>query len=339
MNQKAVSSSTNKPKSVAIACQGGGSHTAFTAGVLQVLLNELDTTRYRIHGLSGTSGGALCAAIAWYGLLLNDGLQGAKLLESFWQDMSATELHDLMSNQFLVGLQRSRNFFATPELSPYLLPNTGQDVLAKTLKKYIEFNKLSELVKGNSPTLMVGAVNVLSGDFAIFNSKASHPEFGISVDALLASAAVPELFRAVRIGKGLYWDGLFSQNPPIRGFLSGHGSRDAKPDEIWVIQINPETRSSEPKSANDIDDRRNELAGNLSLNQELFFVRQTNDWLHKKWLTADHLKHVEIRHIALEMELDYPSKLDRSPDFINSLLAEGRSKGSEFLGKLPKAKP
>ena len=214
MNQKAVSSSTSKPKSVAIACQGGGSHTAFTAGVLQVLLNELDTTRYRIHGLSGTSGGALCAAIAWYGLLLNDGLQGAKLLESFWQDMSATELHDLMSNQFLVGLQRSRNFFATPELSPYLLPNTGQDVLAKTLKKYIEFNKLSELVKGNSPTLMVGAVNVLSGDFAIFNSKASHPEFGISVDALLASAAVPELFRAVRIGKGLYWDGLFSQNPP-----------------------------------------------------------------------------------------------------------------------------
>jgi NTE family protein len=91
--------------------------------------------------------------------------------------------------------------------------------------------------------------------------------------------------------------------------------------------------------ASDIDDRRNELSGNLSLNQELFFVRQTNDWLHKKWLNADHLKHVEIRHICLEDQLDYPSKLDRSPAFINNLLAEGRHQASEFLAKLAKLKP
>ena len=339
MNQHTAPSAPNKPKTVAIACQGGGSHTAFTAGVLQTLLKELDTSRYRIHGLSGTSGGALCAAIAWYGLLLGDARHGAKLLESFWQAMSATQLPDILSNQYLVGLQRNRNFFASPEISPYLLPNTGQDFLAKTLNDHIKFKRLPELVKAASPTLMVGAVDVLSGDFTVFNSKATHPEFGISVDALLASAAIPEMFRAVRIGQGVYWDGLFSQNPPIRGFLSGHGSRDAKPDEIWVIQINPETRSSEPKSASDIDDRRNELAGNLSLNQELFFVRQTNDWLKQKWLNADHMKHVDIRHIPLDLELDYPSKLDRSPEFINSLLAEGRRQGSEFLTKLTKIKP
>ena len=338
MNQRAAASASIKPKTVAIACQGGGSHTAFTAGVLQTLLNELDTACYQIHGLSGTSGGALCAAIAWYGLLIGDAGHGAKMLTSFWHEMSATQLPDILSNQLLVSLQRHRNIVATPEISPYLLPNTGQDFLAKTLKEHIKFERLPELVTASSPTLMVGAVDVLSGDFAVFNSKARHPEFGISVDALLASAAIPELFRAVRIGKGIYWDGLFSQNPPIRGFLSGHSSRDAKPDEIWVIQINPETRSSEPKSASDIDDRRNELAGNLSLNQELFFVRQTNDWLHQKWLNADHIKHVEIRHICLDLELDYPSKLDRSPEFINSLLAEGRRQGSVFLAKLPKIK-
>jgi len=338
MNQHATPYAPNKPKTIAIACQGGGSHTAFTAGVLQTLLKDLDASRYRIHGLSGTSGGALCAAIAWYGLLLGDAGHGAKLLESFWHEMSATQLPDVLSNQYLVRLQRNRNFFATPEISPYLLPNTGQDFLAKTLNDHIKFKHLPELVKAASPTLMVGAVDVLSGDFTVFNSKATHREFGISVDALLASAAIPEMFRAVRIGQGVYWDGLFSQNPPIRGFLSGHGSRDAKPDEIWVIQINPETRSSEPKSASDIDDRRNELAGNLSLNQELFFVRQTNDWLKQKWLNADHMKHVDIRHIPLDLELDYPSKLDRSPEFINSLLAEGRHQGSEFLTKLTKIK-
>jgi len=338
MNQQATVCASTKPKTVAIACQGGGSHTAFTAGVLQALLNDLDPARYRIHGLSGTSGGALCAAIAWYGLLLGDAGHGVRLLTSFWHAMSATRLPDILSNQLLVSLQRHRNIVATPEISPYLLPNTGQDYLAKTLKEHIKFERLPELVTATSPTLMVGAVDVLSGDFAVFNSKARHPEFGISVDALLASAAIPELFRAVRIGKGVYWDGLFSQNPPIRGFLSGHSSRDAKPDEIWVIQINPETRSSEPKSASDIDDRRNELAGNLSLNQELFFVRQTNDWLHKNWLNADHLKHVEIRHICLNLELDYASKLDRSPELINALLTEGRSHGSDFLAKLQKIK-
>lgn len=338
MNQHAVPSISSQPKTVAIACQGGGSHTAFTAGVLQTLLNDLDTSHYRIHGLSGTSGGALCAAIAWYGLLLGDAGHGAKLLASFWQKMSATQLPDHLSNQFLVGLQRNRNLFATPEISPYFLPNTGQDFLAKTLKEHIKFERLPQLVSAASPNLMVGAVDVLSGNFTVFNAKASQPELGISVEALLASAAIPELFRAVRIGQGVYWDGLFSQNPPIRGFLSGLQSRDAKPDEIWVIQINPETRSSEPMSASDINDRRNELAGNLSLNQELFFVRQTNEWLAKKWLNADHLKHVEIRQISLELELDYPSKLDRSPNFINALQAEGRRQGSEFLSKLAKIK-
>ena len=83
--------------------------------------------------------------------------------------------------------------------------------------------------------------------------------------------------------------------------------------------------------SDDITDRRNELAGNLSLNQELFFVNQANEWLDKGWLAADHFKHIEVRHIPLTLELDYPSKLDRSPAFIAELLAEGRSVGAAHL--------
>lgn len=326
-------------KTVAIACQGGGSHTAFTAGVLQALLRNLDTSRHRILGLSGTSGGALCAAIAWYNLIQDKPEHGAKALESFWQEMATTQLPDSIGNQFLVWLQRNRNLLALPEISPYQLPDTGQAFLASTLSKHIDFKRLPALVKSDSPCLMVGAVNVLSGDFTTFDSTARQPESGISVEALLASAAIPDLFRAVHIGPGVYWDGLFSQNPPIRGFLSGKDSKDAKPDEIWVIQINPETRSSEPKTSSDIDDRRNELAGNLSLNQELYFVSQTNDWIGKRWMSAEHFKHIEIRFIPLQLELDYPSKLDRSPSFINTLLAEGRRQGAEFLEQLAKSKP
>ncbi len=321
-------------RTVAIACQGGGSHTAFTGGVLQSLLEGLDTSRYQVHGFSGTSGGALCAAIAWYGLLLGDPRRGSQLLESFWQQMSATKLPDLLANQFLVWLERSRNVLPTPEPSPYQLPTAGQEFLAAILSQHIDFAQLPSLIKAHSPILMTGAVNVLSGEFTVFHSRHQNPEKRISVDALLASAAIPELFRAVHIGKDIYWDGLFSENPPIRSFLSGHGSRDAKPDEIWIIQINPERQRREPQSISEIGDRRNELAGNLSLNQELFFVRQTNDWLAMGWLSADHMKHIELRFFPLHTELDYPSKLDRRPAFIEQLTAEGRHQGSEFLQRL-----
>lgn len=326
-------------KRVAIACQGGGSHTAFTAGVLQALLHDIDTKKHHVLGLSGTSGGALCAALAWAGLLEGDPARGAALLESFWHKMSASQLPDFWSNQWMLLQQRSRSVLGLPEISPYLLPTSGQDFMADLLREHIPFERLQSLIAPHSPCLMIGAVEVLSGNFTVFHSHPGSGQPGITVETLLASAAIPEMFRAVHIGKGIYWDGLFSQNPPIRGFLSGKGSRDAKPDEIWVIQINPEQRASEPMTSNDIDDRRNELAGNLSLHQELFFVDQTNDWLGKKWLDANHMKHVDVRFIRLELDLDYASKLDRSPAFIERLMDEGRYKGAEFIARLNKETP
>ena len=329
--KKNATAPTQTPKTIAIACQGGGSHTAFTGGVLQALLRNIDPARHRITGISGTSGGALCAAIAWYGLIQNNPERGAQLLESFWDEMSSRNLPDALSNHFLVWLQRSASFFALPAVSPYQLPNTGQDYLADIIKQHIDFAQLPVLVKPDSPRLLVGAVEVLSGQFTVFNSHHEEAEKRITPNALLASAAIPELFRAVKIGHGVYWDGLFSENPPIRSFLAGQQSAEAKPDEIWVIQINPERRNVEPKLGSDITDRRNELAGNLSLNQELFFVNQANEWLDKGWLAADHFKHIEVRHIPLPLELDYPSKLDRSPAFIAELLAEGRRVGAEHL--------
>lgn len=323
------------PRRVAIACQGGGSHTAFTAGVLQSLLLGMKSERHVVHGLSGTSGGALCAALAWTGLLRQDKRHGAELLESFWREMAASLPVDALTNASLVWLQRAREYLALPEVSPYQLPELGKEYLAALLQRHIPFAELGHLVKPDSPRLLVGAVDVLSGVFATFNSHHRRPAQRISVDALLASAAVPELFRAVRIEDGAYWDGLFSQNPPIRGFISGHKTAAEKPDEIWVIQINPGRRHEEPRTVQDIADRRNELAGNLSLNQELFFVRQTNDWLEKGWLSAAHFKPIAIHTVAMDLDLDYPSKLDRSPGFIADLMTEGRRRGKAFLAGLP----
>ena len=87
----------------------------------------------------------------------------------------------------------------------------------------------------------------------------------LTYDGLVASAAIPPLYRAVRIADGLYWDGLFATNPPVREFTD----LEDGPTEIWVVQINPQRRTDEPRNIRDIGDRRNELSGNLSLGQEL----------------------------------------------------------------------
>ena len=152
------------------------------------------------------------------------------------------------------------------------------------------------------PRLLIGAVELHQGDFTAFNSERALDDGGISVDAVLASAAVPWLFRA-RLMKGMdqdtlaarqlaLWDGLFSQNPPVKDFLAGVMDVARKPDEIWVVQINP-TRAKVEKTraqagmpaatadrlvmqGSEIWDLRNALAGNLSLNQEIGFVEAIN---------------------------------------------------------------
>jgi NTE family protein len=147
------------------------------------------------------------------------------------------------------------------------------------------------------------------------------------VNAVLASAAVPLLFRAVVEQGHYYWDGLFSQNPPLRELP------DAGPEEIWLIRINPRARATEPKSVGDIADRRNELAGNLSLEQELYFIRKVNEWVDR---LGDPYRRIEIRELALDLDLDLASKLDRRPAFLRRLFDAGREQAEAFLAGLPR---
>ncbi|MGH3232514.1 MAG: patatin-like phospholipase family protein, partial [Streptosporangiaceae bacterium] len=111
---------------------------------------------------------------------------------------------------------------------------------------------------------------------------------------MLASAAIPNLFRAVRLEDGTYWDGLFSQNPPVRELL------EVEPDELWVIQINPQQLDAEPTTLAEIADRRNELAGNLSLYQELAFIEKIDQLLESGQLSPEtKYKQVVVRVIEL----------------------------------------
>ncbi len=324
---------------VAIACQGGGSHTAFTAGALKRLLAD---ERYEVVALSGTSGGAICAVLAWYALLENEGAgRAAQLLESFWRDNSARGLLDAFWNEWFLWVNRSQGTFVLPAISPYdtQASDWAQNRLREMLTDHVKFGEIPSLLKEESPMLLIGAVDVLSGKFKAFSSRRDE----ITADMILASTALPTLFKAVHVDGAVYWDGLFSQNPPIRELPR------AKPDEIWVLQIDPKKRHEEPKSMTDILDRRNELAGNISLYQEIHFVQKMNH-LVKKLGDPDaspkertlrvpgeeggedrEYRHIDIRWIRMSMPLDFASKLDRSPSFIRRLMDYGERRAEDFL--------
>ena len=309
-------------RTVAIACQGGASHTAFTGGALQRLLAD---GNHRIVALSGNSGGAVCALLAWYGLLTGGAAEAGRLLERFWEDNAATTLSDRAANAWLVGLARLEGRVTLPTVSPYLYPDLAGPAFTDLLTRHVDVDRLARLQESppeDQPLLLVGAVDVLSGDFQAFSSRRRE----ITVNAVLASAAVPLLFRAVEERGRCYWDGLFSQNPPVRELP------DPGPEEIWVVRVNPRARATEPKTVGDIADRRNELAGNLSLEQELFFIRKVNEWADR---LGDPYRRIEIREVTLDLDLDLPSKLDRRPAFLRRLFDAGREEAEEFLARLP----
>src|SRR4051794_20224559 len=315
---------------VAIACQGGGSHTAFTAGVLKRLLREDAIPRHEIVGLSGTSGGAICALLAWYGLAGSGDVPAGALLDGFWADNSATSPYERALNSWTVWAGALQNVVALPTVSPYASPlaDAASAELTRLLEARVDFDALPD--GDAAPVLLIGAVDVLSGDFKAFDSRRDR----ITPQTLLASAAIPTLFRSVHVDGGTYWDGLFSQNPPVRELV------DAEPDELWVIQINPSRLETEPRSPIEIADRRNELSGNLSLHQELRFIEKIDELLEEgtiarggKYRTIV-VRIIELSRSRLPAALGPASKLNRDPEFIAGLIAHGEERAGEFLAAL-----
>jgi NTE family protein len=305
---------------VGIACQGGGSHTAFTGGVLETLLEKLPD-HVDVVALSGTSGGAICAALAWEGLVRGDRPLAISKLEGFWQSIAATEYWDQIANQSLICMMGLRDLMVLPEVSPYNLSPHGEERLRLTLDSFLEFEELRALARRpGAPVLKVGAVEVLSGRFEVFSGEE------LTVECLLASAALPELFRAVSVpGRGVFWDGLFSQNPPIHDLVK-HSI-----DELWIIQINSSTCARVPTETHEILDRRNALSGNLSLEQELRFIEVINQGLARGVLNESQFRPIRVARISLDRELSYRSKIDRRPALLEELRVYGQTKCRSFL--------
>lgn len=384
------------PKKIALACQGGGTHAAFSVGVLTAILKDIqDQKRFELVAISGTSAGALCALMVGYGLASKNGRQGSEQeaiekINSFWDGFAATEPAEIMHNAFSGAVLSAQEqevpvlrinmpiFGINPAgfLDEAILHGLHQlgarkeyyDWDAMLAAACPEFNAIDW---PQAPVrVLLGASEIVQGVETVFDSmrpqqaskagdaidptvthqwRARRP---LTLQGAAASGTLPSIREAQRITVDhrnfYYWDGLYSQNPPIREFLAGV-PRERVPDEIWVVRINPQQRVDDqpPHATADIRDRENELMGNLSLNKELDFILVVNDWVEKyKWIPRKdnceeekEYKPVTVRTIKMTKEtaseLRTSAKFDRSRGFIDKLRKEGEEVGKDWLTKWP----
>ncbi len=320
-----MSDGSDGPTRVAIACQGGGSHTAFTCGVLRQLLEAWDD-RYELVGISGTSGGAFNALAVWYGLVTEGPETAREIVGHVWDDLAADDPSDRWLNDWVRTVTRMESAgLAVPSVSPYQVPGPelGKRRIRSILERHIDFDAIPGHCDVHAPELVVGTVDINAGVFETFTNEA------VTVDAVLASAAVPNLYEAVEIDGHLHWDGLFSQNPPVSDLMYCPPGR--KPEELWVVQVNPQGFEGEPSTTDVIADRRNELSGNISLNQELRFIGQVNEWIEEGRLPQEEFTKTDVHRIGMGERYHCATKVDRDPEFLSELRALGRERAREFL--------
>jgi len=310
---------------VDLALQGGGSHGAFTWGVLDRLLEE---PQLQFDGISGTSAGAMNAAVMASGLM-QGGPQGArKALEGFWKRVSdAARLSPLRRGpiEILTGnwtLDYSPVFlaveFAAQVFSPYDTRLGGFNPLTKILGESVDFAHLVDApIK-----LFVTATNVHTGRGRVFRNAELTP------DVLMASACLPTMFQAVEIDGQPYWDGGYAGNPSMTPLI-----RECTASDTILVQINPIERPGTPRTAREIQNRLNEISFNATLLKELkaaALLRQVADPGTGEGAAWAHMR---IHRISSEvmLGLGYSSKLLTEWRFFTMLRDEGRKAAGSFL--------
>jgi NTE family protein len=310
---------------VDLALQGGGAHGAFTWGVLDRLLEEENLF---IEGVSGTSAGAMNAALMACGLARGCRAEARRLLREFWRKIADAATFSPLQRtpvERLFGdwtLEYSPAFLwldmTSRLISPYTLGGLAQNPLRKILCELIDFDCLA----GAPLKLFVTATNVESGQARIFRSDE------ISVDVLLASACLPTLYQAIEIDGVPYWDGGYSGNPTLTPLV-----RECESNDTILVQINPVMRQGTPRSASDIANRVNEIAFNAPLLKELRMMALLHQVTDPGNTEARAWKAMRLHRISTEkmVELGHASKLVAEWDFLEMLFRTGRDSAQAFL--------
>ena len=313
------------PILIDFALQGGGSHGAFTWGVLDRLLEE---PWLRIAGISGTSAGAMNAAVLADGWV-DGGAEGARAaLGKFWQRVSRAAAFSPLQRSPLDRLLGRWTLDTSPAyvfmdlmsrvLSPYALNPLDLNPLRRILAESIDFSRLA-----TSPIkLFITATSVRTGRGRIFRNAE------ITAEVLLASACLPTMFRAIEIDGEPYWDGGFTGNPTITPLV-----RETDAHDSILIQINPRERSETPRTAADILNRLNEISFNSPLMKELRMIALLRQVADPGSGEGTRWAQMRMHRIMTDMLTQFgaSSKLNAEWEFIAMLRSEGRRAASDFL--------
>lgn len=319
------------PKPISLALQGGGAHGAFEWGVIDRLLED---GRVEIKAVTGASAGAMNGVVLAAGLLQGGPSAARVRLEAFWKAVSAA------SNPFgqaapwmqmftpawlraTPGWRAAENF--AQSLSPYEFNPFNFNPLREALTGVVDF----AAIRARSPiALYVSATAVRAGGSRVFRTP------DLTVDHILASACLPQLFQAVEIDGEPYWDGGYLANPPLWPLFY-----DPVPADILLVNLNPFERKQTPKTPAEIIDRLNEITFNASLVSELRAIAFVQKLIGQGLLREDakgRYRNMLVHGIGADAwlsDLTLESKFDTSWDFLAGLKAKGRRAAGEWLGR------
>ena len=317
-------------KKVNLAFQGGGAHGAFTWGVADEILSD---DRIEITGISGASAGAINAVMIADGLARGGNEEARKRLASFWRAASTTGDLPALQRAAADRLFSLLPFSATPVhdwfetlsryFSPYDLNPLNINPLKDLIERFVDF----DAVRGSDLALFVSATNVHTGRLRIFSREK------ITAEAVMASAALPFLFRAVEIEGVPYWDGGYMGNPPLLPFL-----RTTQSEDVILVQINPVERVATPRTSDQIVNRLNEITFNAALITELravtFINQLIDDGRLPRGLADDQYRRLNLHRIelgGLGRRLGNSSRLKTDFDFFGLLFRAGQRAARKFL--------
>ena len=307
-------------KPVGLALQGGGSWGAYTWGVLDTLLGNRSLA---IAQLSGTSAGAINAAIVASALAKESPAEARKVLRSFWMSMADPACAELARKLWGPAGRTLRDSFgawllSSGALSPYSANPLGMKPLRDAIAAHVDI----DAIRGKSaPPLFVTVTNVKTGLPRVIAND------DMSIDALLASACLPELFQAVELDGEPYWDGGYCGNPTLWPMIHTGITQD-----LIVVQLVPEVAVDVPNDVLSIRRRVGEIVFNSSLVAEMQAIAAMRALAER---SGDSSSIVDVRMHRIGPPRDelfaQGTSLERSRAWLELLQEEGRAEARRFV--------
>lgn len=318
-------------KTVTLGLQGGGSHGAFTWGVLDRLLED---GRIDIEGISGASAGAMNAVILAHGFTVG-GRDGARqALKDFWESVATNMPLNGMAENSALPLGDGSSGAAAPALkaflfmtrffSPYQLNPLGMNPLSDILVRQVDFERLRAECRIE---LFIATTRVSTGTLRLFGTRE------LTLEVLLASACLPALHHSVEIDGEAYWDGGLTANPPVLPLLHQCAAND-----LILVLLQPAPGLETPTTAEEISQRLTEISFCSALSTELRGLVRAKREAERGLFSFGRVDR-RLRRFYLHL-IDSPdfmarlstlSKANTDSVFIGALRDEGRKCAEQWL--------